>query len=145
MSVIQVDFHSLLIQPILPRPAFNEPDISWEDWSVDNFTGIRTLEWFKRTQNAHSDQATWGFLRFIPGHHCTPTPSQNTANMGRVTQPKAGGSYRRLRRTRSPNAPGSDKPNCLPLHISTSARSTHISLFQNPLTRDLETDKTNDL
>jgi hypothetical protein len=47
-------------------PAFREPDISWENWSVTNFTGIELWNGFSELKSLISTRAHGVFYAFFP-------------------------------------------------------------------------------
>jgi hypothetical protein len=49
-----------------PAPAFNEPDISWEKWEVDNFTGIELWNAMSEFKSLMKDWFRGVFYAFNP-------------------------------------------------------------------------------
>ncbi|MDO9545627.1 MAG: CehA/McbA family metallohydrolase [Pelolinea sp.] len=58
---------SFLAHPYDPElPAFNEPDISWEDWSVSGYTGIELWNGFSDLKVRAKNKLATYFYAFFP-------------------------------------------------------------------------------
>jgi hypothetical protein len=58
---------SFLAHPIDPAmPAFGEPDISWEDWDIQNFTGLELWNQFSELKNVARGYLDTLFYAFFP-------------------------------------------------------------------------------
>ena len=49
-------------------PAFKEPDISWEDWSVSNFTGLELWNGFSELKYVAKNKLQGIFYAFFPAY-----------------------------------------------------------------------------
>jgi len=58
---------SFIAHPFDPAlPAFNEPDISWEDWSVNGFTGVELWNGFSELKVRANNKRAVYFFAFFP-------------------------------------------------------------------------------
>ena len=63
----------------LEAPAFKEPDISWEAWDVNGYTGIELWNGFSEIKTLVHTKLHGGFYAFFPrfiGHHPLPETLQ---------------------------------------------------------------------
>jgi Predicted metal-dependent phosphoesterases (PHP family) len=66
-QVCQADGLSFIAHPIdLALPAFHEPDISWENWQVHNFTGIELWNGFSEFKSVVRTKMQAAFYAFFP-------------------------------------------------------------------------------
>jgi len=122
-------------------PAFNEDDISWEDWTVQNYTGIELWNGLSELKTVVPTKLHGAFYAFFPkfiGHHPIPETVQRWDDL------LAGG--------RPVVAIGGSDAHALNLHMGPIHRiifpyefhfktiNTHV-FVPEPLTGDVPTDK----
>ena len=122
-------------------PAFNETDISWEDWTVQNYTGIELWNGLSELKTVVPTKLHGAFYAFFPkfiGHHPIPETVQRWDDLLASGRPVV--------------AIGGSDAHALNLHMGPIHRiifpyefhfktiNTHV-LVPEPLTGDVPTDK----
>ena len=122
-------------------PAFNETDISWEAWDVQNFTGIELWNGLSELKTVVPTKLHGAFYAFFPqfiGHHPIPETSQRWNEL--------------LATGRRIVAVGGSDAHAMHMHMGPLHRvifpyefhfktvNTHV-FVPNPLTGDVPTDK----
>ena len=66
-GVLKTGGLAFIAHPVDPAaPAFGEPDISWENWEVENFTGIELWNAMSEFKSLLKDHLRAGFYAFNP-------------------------------------------------------------------------------
>jgi len=122
-------------------PAFNETDISWEDWTVQNYTGIELWNGLSELKTVVPTKLHGAFYAFFPkfiGHHPIPETVQRWDDLLASGRPVV--------------AIGGSDAHALNLHMGPIHRiifpyefhfktiNTHV-FIPEPLTGDVPTDK----
>jgi len=122
-------------------PAFNETDISWEDWTVQNYTGIELWNGLSELKTVVPTKLHGAFYAFFPkfiGHHPIPETVQRWDDLLASGRPVV--------------AIGGSDAHALNLHMGPIHRiifpyefhfktiNTHV-FVPEPLTGDVPTDK----
>lgn len=132
---------SFIAHPSDPSaPAFNETDISWEDWSVDNFTGIEIWNGLSELKTLIPTKVHGVFYSLFPALVAHRPLSKTLQKWDELLMQRrvvaVGGSDAHAFRKRL----GPLSLIVYPYNFHFRAINTHI-FIPNPLSRDLDTDK----
>jgi len=124
----------------LAAPAFNETDISWEDWSVDNYTGIELWNGLSELKTLIPTKLHGVFYSLFPAFVAHRPLTRTLQKWDELLKQRrvvaVGGSDAHAFRMRL----GPLSRIVYPYNFHFRAINTHI-FIPNPLTRDLNTDK----
>jgi hypothetical protein len=124
----------------LAAPAFNETDISWENWSVDNYTGIELWNGLSELKTLIPSKLHGLFYALFPAFIAHQPPTKTLQK------------WDELLKQRRVVAVGGSDAHAFRMHLGPITRvvypynfhfrtiNTHL-LIPNPLTGDFDTDK----
>ena len=132
---------SFLAHPTdLAAPAFNETDISWDDWSVGSYTGLELWNGFSELKTFIPTKLHGIFYAFFPELIAHRPPQKTLQIWDELLQQRRvvaiGGSDAHALRMRL----GPIRRTIYPYTFHFRAINTHI-FVPNPLSRDLDTDR----